>query len=112
MNKYTSCPWCDATDKDDRRTRFGCVQCQHEFHNEPNLSIATDNTQTLVNALADIELLTLTNKNLVIVNAALMGSLDAKKAALRVALDALKSVQDHRPNDETNNAITTIKEAL
>jgi hypothetical protein len=28
------------------------------------------------------------------------------------ALEALKSVQDHRPNDETNNAITALRTAL
>ena len=34
------------------------------------------------------------------------------KEALKLALEALKSVQDHRPNDETNAAITAINKAL
>lgn len=52
MRQYTSCPWCDATDKADRRSRFGCVQCQHEFHSESNLASAAINTSaTLINAL-------------------------------------------------------------
>lgn len=36
---------------------------------------------------------------------------DLRTAALR-ALEALKSVQDHRPNDETNNAISALRAAL
>lgn len=35
-----------------------------------------------------------------------------EREALKLALEALKSVADHRPNDETNAAITAIKEAL
>jgi hypothetical protein len=32
--------------------------------------------------------------------------------AMKLALEALKSVQDHRPNDETNNAITALRARL
>ena len=34
------------------------------------------------------------------------------RAVVQQALEALKSVQDHRPNDETNNAITALRAAL
>jgi hypothetical protein len=34
------------------------------------------------------------------------------EAVMRQALEALKSVQDHRPNDETNSAITALRERL
>jgi hypothetical protein len=34
------------------------------------------------------------------------------REAAQQALEALKSVQDHRPNDETNNAITNLRAAL
>ena len=34
------------------------------------------------------------------------------RTAAQQALEALKSVQDHRPNDETNNAITALRAAL
>lgn len=34
------------------------------------------------------------------------------RTAAQQALEALKSVQDHRPNDETNNAITNLRAAL
>lgn len=37
---------------------------------------------------------------------------DKKTEALLLALEALKSVADHRPNDETNAAIIAIREAL
>ena len=36
---------------------------------------------------------------------------DLHKAAQQ-ALEALKSVQDHRPNDETNAAVTALRAAL
>ena len=36
---------------------------------------------------------------------------DLRQAAQQ-ALEALKSVQDHRPNDETNAAITALRDAL
>jgi len=34
------------------------------------------------------------------------------RTAAQQALEALKSVQDHRPNDETNAAITALRAAL
>ena len=34
------------------------------------------------------------------------------REVMQMALEALKSVQDHRPNDETNNAINALRAAL
>jgi hypothetical protein len=34
------------------------------------------------------------------------------REAAQQALEALKSVQDHRPNDETNAAVTALRDAL
>ena len=34
------------------------------------------------------------------------------REAAQQALEALKSVQDHRPNDETNAAVTALRAAL
>jgi hypothetical protein len=52
-------------------------------------------------------------------NAALTAEVEKLKATrerdealLRQALEALESVQDHRPNDETNSAIRTLRAAL
>jgi hypothetical protein len=41
-----------------------------------------------------------------------MTTITVPRALLEQALEALKSVQDHRPNDETNNAITALRAAL
>jgi hypothetical protein len=120
MRQYTSCPWCDATDKADRRSRFGCVSCQHEFHSEPKLAfVTTDNSATLQNALAEIErlsiALTQANKAITVVAKDGQAAFERKDKALRVALDALTTqdtfYQDQR-GDKTGKAITTIKEAL
>jgi hypothetical protein len=86
MRQYTSCPWCDATDKADRRSRFGCVSCQHEFHSEPKLAfVTTDNSATLVNALAEIERMkgreSMAGKQL----CSMADEIERKDAALRVA---------------------------
>ncbi len=79
--------------------------------------VTTDNSQTLVNALVEIERL---NDRLLMVEAILAGNgalitglkadIDRKYAALRVALDALKGAPDVDRVMET--AITTISEAL
>ena len=81
------------------------------------MTVTTDNSQTLVNALVEIERL---NDRLLMVEAILAGNgalitglkadIDRKYAALRVALDALKGAPDVDRVMET--AITTISEAL
>ena len=81
------------------------------------MTVTTDNSQTLVNALVEIERL---NDRLLMAEAILAGNgalitglkadIDRKYAALRVALDALKGAPDVDRVMET--AITTISEAL
>lgn len=81
------------------------------------MTVTTDNSQTLVNALVEIERL---NDRLLMVETILAGNgalitglkadIDRKYAALRVALDALKGAPDVDRVMET--AITTISEAL
>lgn len=82
--------------------------------------VTTDNSQTLVNALVEIERL---NDRLLMVEAILAGNgalitglkadIDRKYAALRVALDALEyhTIQT-RPIHSTDVAIATLREAL
>ena len=127
MSKYTSCPWCDATDKADRRSRFGCVSCQHEFHSEPKLAfVTTDNSATLQNALAEIERLKAENAAIRTLmdcynvggwtdSLTLIQERDKCKAAMRVALDAMElhaKTYPHMQKGYTVDAITKIKEAL
>ena len=127
MRQYTSCPWCDATDKADRRSRFGCVSCQHEFHSEPKLAfVTTDNSATLQNALAEIERLKAENAAIRTLmdcynvggwtdSLTLIQERDKCKAALRVALDAMElhaKTYPHMQKGYTVDAITKIKEAL
>ena len=127
MRQYTSCPWCDATDKADRRSRFGCVSCQHEFHSEPKLAfVTTDNSATLQNALAEIERLKAENAAIRTLmdcynvggwtdSLTLIQERDKCKAAMRVALDAMElhaKTYPHMQKGYTVDAITKIKEAL
>ena len=72
-------------------------------------TLRTDNSQTLVNALAEIETLKIKYRT---AQVTLSEQIERKDAALRVALEALEGTYIGWRGEKSGEAITTIKEAL